>query len=68
MDTTQRCVVCKKKLGLLRFSCKCSNSEVFCIHHKYPETHECLFDFKKEHKEVIEKNNPSIENLKVVHI
>ncbi|KAJ8766189.1 hypothetical protein K2173_021706 [Erythroxylum novogranatense] len=61
-----RCVVCKKKLGLTGFKCKCENT--FCGTHRYPESHECSFDFKTFGRDRIEKANPVIKADKVERI
>jgi hypothetical protein len=50
-----KCVVCNKKLGLIPFKCKCEES--FCSMHRAPEDHKCTYDFKREAKEWLEKNN-----------
>ena len=39
-----RCGVCKKKLGLTGFTCRCSG--LFCSIHRYSDKHECKFDYK----------------------
>ncbi len=35
---------CNKKVGLVGVQCKCGL--VFCALHRYPEEHDCTFDFK----------------------
>ena len=37
--------VCKKKLFLSDFQCKCT--KIYCSAHRAPEVHSCTFDFKK---------------------
>lgn len=39
-----RCGVCNKKVGLTALECRCEL--VFCGLHRYPEQHNCNFDFK----------------------
>lgn len=34
-----RCNNCKKKLGLMAYTCKCE--KLFCIKHLHPEEHAC---------------------------
>lgn len=41
-----RCDLCKKKLGLMEYRCKCER--VFCISHLQPEIHLCSYDYKSE--------------------
>nr|1WG2_A Chain A, zinc finger (AN1-like) family protein [Arabidopsis thaliana] len=40
-----RCFSCNKKVGVMGFKCKCGST--FCGSHRYPEKHECSFDFKE---------------------
>ncbi|KAL8062280.1 hypothetical protein ABFX02_02G137400 [Erythranthe guttata] len=51
-----RCGVCKKKVGLLGFECRCGGT--FCGVHRYAEAHPCQFDFKSAGKIAIKKENP----------
>jgi len=39
-----RCTQCKKKLGLMSYTCKCE--KLFCISHLQPQEHACTFDYK----------------------
>ena len=45
---TSRCFICLKKNIICEFKCKCNN--VFCNIHKYPEEHNCSYDYKNEGK------------------
>ncbi|KAE8683819.1 Zinc finger A20 and AN1 domain-containing stress-associated protein 7 [Hibiscus syriacus] len=54
-----RCSVCRKKVGLTGFKCRCEST--FCGEHRYPEKHECSFDFKGVGREAIAKANPIIK-------
>jgi len=38
--------------------CKCSHT--FCLIHLNPHSHNCTFDYLKERRELIEKNNPKM--------
>ncbi len=58
-----RCAKCNKKLGLIPFNCKCGN--LFCSKCRYPESHECTFDFRADAKEKILKENPVIKCNKI---
>tara|TARA_B110000285_G_C14896663_1_gene501203 strand:- start:249 stop:497 length:249 start_codon:yes stop_codon:yes gene_type:complete len=49
-----RCKECKKKLGGLGFTCKCSL--MFCSSHLTPEYHNCTYDFKTEQCKRLEKS------------
>ncbi len=39
-----RCGVCKKKVGLTGFTCRCGG--LFCSIHRYSDKHDCKFDYK----------------------
>ncbi|EOA17645.1 hypothetical protein CARUB_v10006013mg [Capsella rubella] len=41
----RRCDVCKRKVGVLGFKCRCGH--MFCGSHRYPEEHSCPFDYKQ---------------------
>ncbi|XP_059284849.1 putative zinc finger A20 and AN1 domain-containing stress-associated protein 8 [Lycium ferocissimum] len=62
---TKRCIVCKKKVGLIGFSCKCG--EIFCRSHRYPEEHACMFDFKSIGRANLVKENPLCKADKLEH-
>lgn len=61
------CFVCKKKVGLLGFKCKCGD-EQFCSKHRMPESHDCKYDFKKEQREKLMRENPVIISDKIIKI
>lgn len=61
-----KCYICKKKITLTYIECKCKNK--FCSKHRHPFDHNCLFDFKKEQSEKIEKENPKIKKRKLEEI
>ncbi|KAK4714442.1 hypothetical protein R3W88_020349 [Solanum pinnatisectum] len=54
--TKQRCIACKKKVGLIGFSCRCK--EMFFSVHRYPEEHACTFDYKSAGRVTLAKENP----------
>ncbi len=58
-----KCNMCKKKVGLMPFKCKCQLE--FCSLHRAPEDHECTYDFKKDAKEWLEKRNPVCSSTKL---
>ncbi|KAL4384473.1 hypothetical protein GQ457_15G009920 [Hibiscus cannabinus] len=58
-----RCFVCRKKVGLTGFRCRCEST--FCGEHRYPEKHECAFDFKGAGRDAIAKANPIVKADKV---
>ncbi|WMV18245.1 hypothetical protein MTR67_011630 [Solanum verrucosum] len=44
MPQSNRCLICRKKIRLMGFKCRCGT--IFCGTHRYPEVHACTFDFK----------------------
>merc|ERR1719168_217917 len=61
-----RCAVCKKKLGLTGFTCRCGG--LFCSIHRYSDKHECNFDYKAMGEKEISEANPVIVAAKVAKI
>lgn len=58
---------CKKKIkSVFPLSCKCKL--YFCKKHKYPETHECTYNYKNTFKEQLNKNNEKIVSDKFVRL
>ena len=58
-----RCMTCRRRVGLTGFNCRCGS--VFCGTHRYPEQHQCTFDFKGMGKEQITKANPVVKAEKL---
>lgn len=51
-----RCSRCNKRVRLAGgFKCRCG--ETYCAVHRYPEEHECTFDYKTAGRRVIAKAN-----------
>jgi AN1-type zinc finger protein 5/6 len=60
-----KCHYCNKKVGLIVIKCKCGH--IFCQSHLNAHSHNCTYDYKKEKKESLEKNNPKL-GLKMIKI
>ena len=61
-----RCVICRRKIGILGFSCKCSNEKAhFCSTHRYPDAHDCTYDFKSEYQQQLRESLPKVVADKV---
>ena len=58
-----KCAICKKKLGLMPFDCKCGLH--FCALHRAPESHNCTFDFRSEGCKKLEERLVKYENKKI---
>ncbi|XP_062231079.1 zinc finger AN1 domain-containing stress-associated protein 15-like [Phragmites australis] len=61
-----RCNVCRKRVGLSGFKCRCG--ELFCPRHRHSETHNCSFDYKTAGREEISRANPVIRAAKIIKI
>lgn len=61
-----RCLVCRKRVGLTGFKCRCGTT--FCGTHRYPEQHNCTFDFKTLGREEIARANPLVKAEKLEKI
>jgi hypothetical protein len=75
----KRCVCCNKKVGVLGFPCRCVNEKnepnIYCASCRVPRTkpsdtsgHNCNFDYKQMGRELLMKNNPLIQTVKVESI
>jgi len=60
---TNRCGGCNRRVGLTGFLCKCGTT--FCAVHRYPDKHNCTYDFKTAGREEICKNNPLVKGDKI---
>ena len=56
----KKCKHCRKKLSLISFTCKCGH--LYCITHQNPHIHNCSYNYLKENKQKLEKDNPKIES------
>jgi hypothetical protein len=63
-----RCEVCRKKIGMLVFKCKCSSELTFCSSHVQPESHECLFDHKSDAIERLSSTLTKVVGDKIIRI
>lgn len=61
-----RCQMCRKKVGLTGFECRCGG--LFCSLHRYSDKHECSFDYKQLGAQEIRKNNPIVVGEKIQKI
>ncbi|XP_039944808.1 AN1-type zinc finger protein 5-like isoform X3 [Hirundo rustica] len=61
-----RCFICRKKVGLTGFDCRCGN--LFCGLHRYSDKHNCPYDYKAEAAAKIRKENPVVVAEKIQRI
>ncbi|XP_042405052.1 zinc finger A20 and AN1 domain-containing stress-associated protein 5-like [Zingiber officinale] len=52
----KRCHMCRKKVGLLGFRCRCG--ETYCGQHRHPELHTCTIDYNLTGRKRIKCENP----------
>ncbi|TEA31543.1 hypothetical protein DBR06_SOUSAS9110069, partial [Sousa chinensis] len=57
-----RCFMCRKKVGLTGFECRCGN--VYCGVHRYSDVHNCSYNYKAD-AEKIRKENPVVVGEKI---
>jgi len=63
---SNRCHVCKKRVGLTGFPCRCGG--LYCSEHRYDKEHDCQFDYKTIEREEIRKNNQVVVAEKIQRI
>ncbi|KAM4720316.1 AN1-type zinc finger protein 5-like [Anableps anableps] len=61
-----RCFMCRKKVGLTGFDCRCGN--LFCGIHRYSDKHDCPYDYKADAAAKIRKENPMVVAEKIQRI
>ncbi|XP_065715975.1 AN1-type zinc finger protein 5-like isoform X1 [Patagioenas fasciata] len=61
-----RCFVCRKKVGLTGFDCRCGN--LFCGLHRYSDKHKCPYDYTSEAAAKLRKENPVVVAEKIQRI
>lgn len=55
-----RCSKCNRKTRLNYYNCKCGKT--LCIRHRYRESHDCTYDYKKEFRNKLKDDNPKFES------
>ena len=50
----KKCPICSKKIGILGIECRCGIT--FCSLHRYPDQHNCSFNFKEYDKKILKEN------------
>ncbi|OXA53300.1 zinc finger A20 and AN1 domain-containing stress-associated protein 9 [Folsomia candida] len=60
---SNRCMSCRKKVGLTGFECRCGG--LFCSTHRYSDKHNCSFDYRQLGADEIRKNNPVVVSEKI---
>ncbi|KAK9885009.1 hypothetical protein WA026_009237 [Henosepilachna vigintioctopunctata] len=61
-----RCGVCRKKVGLTGFQCRCGG--LFCGVHRYSDKHDCSFNYREMGAQEIRRNNPVVVGEKIQKI
>lgn len=64
-----KCIHCKtRKISLTTtFECRCELKQL-CMICRYPEAHNCSYDFREDGKKELEKNNPVVVKEKIIKI
>ncbi|KAJ4461715.1 putative AN1-type zinc finger protein 5 [Paratrimastix pyriformis] len=65
---SDRCFFCKKRIGLMAFSCSCGNN--FCTKHRFPDSHNCPAHLaaKLAAKSRLTEAMPALEGTKIERI
>ncbi|XP_024081161.1 AN1-type zinc finger protein 6 isoform X1 [Cimex lectularius] len=58
-----RCAVCRKKVGLTGFECRCGG--LYCAVHRYSDKHKCTFNYRELGAQEIRRNNPVVVGEKI---
>lgn len=66
LKKSNKCGICKKKLGLVPFTCRCGGD--YCSIHRYETEHGCTFDHKTFGRQQLEKDNKKIVADKIEKI
>jgi hypothetical protein len=69
MSKSKKCTICNKKIKNTLYDimrCKCE--AYVCSKHRYPDQHNCTYDFKTENKAKLTKELPLVECDKVIRI
>lgn len=61
-----KCATCGKYVGILPFECRCK--QLYCIKHRIPESHGCIYDFKSDGKRTLIETLTKISKNKIENI
>lgn len=65
----ERCIVCHKKIKsthLEMYRCKCL--QPVCKYHRFPDRHDCHYDFKQENSKALRSRMPVVKHDKINRI
>jgi hypothetical protein len=57
------CIICNKKLPIFTIKCKCNKK--LCSLHRYPNEHDCTYDYKQSYQEELKIKNKKLKIEKV---
>lgn len=63
----RRCTTCRTKVAWTVDPCS-GCDELHCGQHRYPEEHDCLFDWKSHRRDLLRHENPQIKRVKFTRI
>ena len=68
MPEKTKCTFCKKKTGIIFFTCVCEGT--FCAKHRYAHSHNCvkIEEKKTTEKKLLEKSNPKMETTTLIKV
>jgi len=65
-DVPSRCTQCSKKLNLTSIKCRCNL--YFCSIHRYPESHNCTFDYRTHFSIKLQEQLVKPDSSKIVKL
>lgn len=60
-----RCAKCRKKVGMLGFTCRCEL--LFCASCRHADQHACTFDYKTKDRARLTRENQVVQNDRVTY-
>ena len=63
VKANKRCPVCRKKITITAFACRCGVR--FCPQHRYPEAHNCTFDFQTSDRQKLKDSLVGVNSNKI---
>ena len=66
INKCNKCNICNKRLKLTAIPCKCNL--LFCDSHKYPELHDCSFNYLGNNQAFLSKNIQTIKSDKIIKL
>lgn len=63
-----KCDICRAKLRVSQISLKCKCNKYVCNQHRFPDQHNCSYDFKSAYKSKLKRELVQVEADKILKI